>query len=1362
MEINNTILSLTTIFLLLLSTIGYSQSIASPQHIQEDRLERFQNYTTEDGLPNNMIVDLMQDQFGFIWIATNYGLSQFNGVEFINYYHQKGDSTSLSDNRITCLLEDQEGTIWVGTKNGLNRLNRRDHTFQQFFNDKRNPTSLPSNYIRTLFSDEKNVIWLETDNGNLSRYQTNTQRFQNFPHEPPELRYTSHKIKRRKNGNLLVAGRKIIPKEFDVATQSFKPLPNIESLHRYHFISDIIEMDGYQVITNSSNRTYITDQNFQNSTLFEDLSSVYDVLEDTKGQLWFGGYGGLARRSKDGTTLTKFLPSPEREDALLHRIVFKILEDQSGNIWAATYGGLCKLTPNQFISHIQHPTASNNIMGITKGSDTTIWLGTADQGISLYDFKNHTYLKQLTTPSLISNKIRSLHLDKEGILWIGHWSGLGIQTYDTKKGKFQDYRLCSTTPIDWYNAILETKKGEIYVGSWGRGPVKFDKKAQDLSNEHWVPSYQQGHAISNFQFWEDQIIWLHAHLLYAYQPKDKTYKILHGDPTGNPCKPMSNPLVYHITPPWDYKNKFWNYHFQNNTLWVTSLKGVFQFTLPDWKGSRSAINQFSNQIIDIAFKENFAFLLTPTAILKIEVATNKRIAAYPLPQTISADPYSFEGNKTKLLIGDEEWLVQHQQHLYKYQTNIKKWTSTSFDKPLGSIQTYKNETYLTTKDAIYLLSNDSLHSIKVDHPNMNLLGTINGIAITKDKEIWCGTDKGLFLLNTQQNKATVYFHEPTDTSSLPDDKVYQVRIKEDGSLWVATQKGLAQFDPNTTSFIRHNQNTLDGLSSWLTKSLLEDHQGNIWVGNTTGSLDVYDPNKKQFRHFLPDPQREDALQPDPDGYLHCLFEDSQNRLWIGGGSLGLFHPTTKSFTNYKNTDGEAFSKVISIQEGNKGKLWLSTNKGIYLFDTEATSFTYFGMEDNIQGLNFNAASCRLPNGEIVFGGTNGFNIIDINNLPLKSNTTLAAKLFQFKADTQYIPELATDTTITISSNSFQLDIAMDAFVKGNQYQYRLEGFEDDWTIQEATNSTISYNNLPYGEYTLRVIPGNAFTGWSKQEQRLQLHYIAPFYQTTNFKVLSFLAVSFLIFLLTRFLYVRSSKRRAARKAQEEQAKRLSSQLQFLQLKSIQTQMNPHFIFNVLQSVQNSIVNKQLETANQQVVDLSLLIRHFLEASVSMDMGEKGNFSHEIPLEQELELLQLYVQFEHKVYEEKFNYSFEVPQEIAEGNYTLPPMLIQPIVENAIKHGLLPKKDPGNLSIRFKALADEGLQCDIEDDGIGRFRSKEMKKHSKRQFKSRGFHLVEDKINLLNQTGYAITINTTDKPNHTGTLVTLIINRNYHD
>jgi len=181
-----------------------------------------------------------------------------------------------------------------------------------------------------------------------------------------------------------------------------------------------------------------------------------------------------------------------------------------------------------------------------------------------------------------------------------------------------------------------------------------------------------------------------------------------------------------------------------------------------------------------------------------------------------------------------------------------------------------------------------------------------------------------------------------------------------------------------------------------------------------------------------------------------------------------------------------------------------------------------------------------------------------------------------------------------------------------------------------------------------------------------------------------------------------------------------------------------------------------------VVDLSILIRHFLEASVNMDLGEKGNYSHEISFEEELEMLQLYVQFEHEVYEKKFNFSFDVPQEVAEGNNTLPPMLIQPIVENAIKHGLLPKKEKGHLSIRFKAIADEGLQCVIEDDGIGRIQSKQLQETSKRQFKSRGSHLVEDKIKLLNQIGYDITMTTTDKPNHTGTLVTLIINRNYHD
>ena len=207
----------------------------------------------------------------------------------------------------------------------------------------------------------------------------------------------------------------------------------------------------------------------------------------------------------------------------------------------------------------------------------------------------------------------------------------------------------------------------------------------------------------------------------------------------------------------------------------------------------------------------------------------------------------------------------------------------------------------------------------------------------------------------------------------------------------------------------------------------------------------------------------------------------------------------------------------------------------------------------------------------------------------------------------------------------------------------------------------------------------------------------------------------------------------------------------LALKSMRSQMNPHFIFNALNSVNNFIAVHDERSANRYLSEFSVLMRSVLENS-------DEDF---IPLKKEIELLELYVKLEHNRFKEKFDYVMFVDEKIELKNYAIPPMLLQPYIENAIWHGLRYKKEKGNLEISIQQKSADLLLIKVQDDGVGRKKSMEMKtKHQLKQ-KSKGISTIENRIAILNDMYKdKIAVSVSDVcEDGSGTKVELILKRN---
>lgn len=206
----------------------------------------------------------------------------------------------------------------------------------------------------------------------------------------------------------------------------------------------------------------------------------------------------------------------------------------------------------------------------------------------------------------------------------------------------------------------------------------------------------------------------------------------------------------------------------------------------------------------------------------------------------------------------------------------------------------------------------------------------------------------------------------------------------------------------------------------------------------------------------------------------------------------------------------------------------------------------------------------------------------------------------------------------------------------------------------------------------------------------------------------------------------------------------------LALKSMRSQMNPHFIFNALNSVNSFIAVNDERSANRYLSEFSVLMRSVLENS-------DEDF---IPLSKEIELLELYVKLEHNRFQDKFDYQIEIDKNIPLENYSIPPMLLQPYIENAIWHGLRYKEEKGNLHISMHQNKEDSIIITVKDDGVGRKKSMEMKTKNQLKQKSKGMSTIQNRIAILNDMYRdKITVSVSNVfENESGTKVKLILKK----
>ena len=468
----------------------------------------------------------------------------------------------------------------------------------------------------------------------------------------------------------------------------------------------------------------------------------------------------------------------------------------------------------------------------------------------------------------------------------------------------------------------------------------------------------------------------------------------------------------------------------------------------------------------------------------------------------------------------------------------------------------------------------------------------------------------------------------------------------------------------------------------------------IWAGQNKGLICIH-------------PQHIDTLSYQNRSIIANDIELQDNFVWVATSS-GLLQFKNQKVTAHITTGDGLLSNEISQLKIKGHLLYLATQKGFQVYDTRLKVFQNFRTTD---GAISNAITDFLiTDAGIWLTSSKGLQFFRFEDLTFNEVPPILSFSKLIVNDAPY----AYDSTahFNYERNRFEFHfIAKGYRHRGTlSYQYRLQPIEKQWKISSFRENYMKYPGLAPGQYTFEVQAINE-SGVKSKTLRYNFVISPPFTQTWTFYLLCFVSIIAIvsIFFLIRIAII---KRRLI----------LERELKSSKITAIKAQMNPHFVFNTLNSVQDLIMMEDIRSSNIYLGKFADMMRKTLRFS------DKEYIS----LSEEVDLLQLYLDLEQLRFEEdfKYNITLDFPNEQAE-QLMVPAMLLQPYVENAIKHGLLHKKGLKILSIHFH-IAQEHLVCKIEDNGIGRKASHAINQRRRKYHQSFASEANKKRIELVNE------------------------------
>lgn len=586
--------------------------------------------------------------------------------------------------------------------------------------------------------------------------------------------------------------------------------------------------------------------------------------------------------------------------------------------------------------------------------------------------------------------------------------------------------------------------------------------------------------------------------------------------------------------------------------------------------------------------------------------------------------------------------------------------------------------------------------------------------LKKDRagQIWVSGGIQLYQLDPQTLQLTPFPLPLSLFQTTPKSVLVDVAVDGDGRYWFAgSDCGLLIYDPKTRHWEKPGID--QGFIAENLSCLCADPQRQtVWIGSEDYGLFRYDQRTRQFTLYQPEVDNPHSL---PAFMVRDICVARDGIVWVAtdpGGVSRFDHnaPGDRAFSNINTDNALPSNQVCALSEDAKGRIWAGTTKGLALLDKDHCPMAW----DKNSGLPHDYLDLPLSigaDGALYMGGPQGLAYAHPDSLlaqPMDRRLLLNAfKVFDQERTGTF------DTAIALPwrDNFFSVAFASAHFSTVPRLRYRAYLEQFDAAPQDlGTQNYRAWTNVPPGRYRLVLSTTNG--GTNSAARTLWLTIEPPFWRTWWFRLLALALLGGAVGAAYRYR-IGVIRREAALKTE------FNRRLAQVEMGALRAQMNPHFVFNCLNSINRFILVNEPEAASDYLTKFSRLIRLILDNSRS----------ETVPLDKELEALRLYIEMEAMRFDGRFTYTISVDPSLQPEHLEVPPLLIQPFVENAIWHGLMHRPTPGHLWVRVQPLG-EGFWIQVEDNGVGRARAGELKSKSAQTHKSQGLQLTRERLEVI--------------------------------
>ena len=964
-------------------------------------------------------------------------------------------------------------------------------------------------------------------------------------------------------------------------------------------------------------------------------------------------------------------------EILIFMIVLSSVFWQSSSLSAQKHG---------FLTYsVEDGLPQSQVTVIMQDSKQYLWFGTKGGGLSRFDGQDFFNLS--TRDGMVSNYITTISEDDSGVLWIGTLKGLS---------KVVHQQVCAIEsscpavhaiePLNDSILILGTTKGLFHYNTMRDSLWKVD--TQIALNDVVINKIMQVDST-----------WLYATGQGLFGESHGIYTDISICPPGVSCDVKSIAV--------DDQGKMWF--------------PVFGY---------GVVVMDEDRAYDTTYQEE-AMRYAQTILIDGGVWIGSQDQGLLRLDSESSSWYR---------IDQEQGLPHHNVTMIYQDTWGNVWVATSG----GGVARYLGERFMhidqtdgLQSDRIYAVAIDTTETLWMSVSNYGIAcltdgvvisdvdsgrikTKVNDILIDDEQRVWCATSgQGIFCY--QDGVWTNW----TEEDGLPGNWIKSLAIAGDKYYAATFADGIIPFEWEDSIWTFGDALLRgDGLTDVLITTLSTDNLGRIWYGTKQGGVG-YIVQNTITGHYLPDRRPVNSI----------VFND-RDRPYIGtsGGGIYAYSKEEKKYNAIKGDSKLSSMNAYQLVFDADGALWMGSERGVdkITLDLQGDieSVEHFGRSDGFVGIETCQDAALLDSdGYLWFGTLKGltryqsiiesdqnvvpqvhFEEIDLSYESMRQ--TRHAHHFKEDGTVQGVVQLKRDENhLSFVFYSVQLDNPKV------MYQWKLENIDTDWSPFTSRNS-VSFADLRYGDYSFHVRAVDV-SGTMSPPQQMVFSIDRAIWETVWFRVLSLGA---LLTGLIAFYRLRIHQLRTRAKA-KTYALSLQNDLLQLEQKALQLQMNPHFVFNTLNSIQSLVALNKNDIARDQLQGFAQLMRGILNNSRS----------DQISLKDEIDVLRSYIEIEQFCQKQKFDYHIDTDGIDNSEEVMIPPMIIQPYVENAIVHGFNHLDRQGRLTVLFNTDADV-LICTIEDNGIGRKRSEKLKSSKHPGHQSLAMQVNAERLQHLNREG----------------------------